>query len=94
MLKADKGNGSIQLDSATTLTGVPPAAWEYRLGNRSAIEWVIEYHKERKPKDPTIRKKFDTYRFADHKEQMIDLLRRVCSVSIETMKIINTMNSE
>jgi len=89
ILKADKANGTIQLDSVTTLQGVPPIAWEYQLGNRSAIEWVIEYHKERKPKDPTIRAKFDAYRFADHKEKVIDLLQRVCTVSIETMKIIN-----
>jgi predicted helicase len=89
ILRADKGNRTIQLDSVTTLQGVPPAAWEYRLGNRSAIEWVLEYHKERKPKDQTIREKFDAYRFADHKEKVIDLLQRVCTVSIEIMKIIN-----
>lgn len=93
ILKTDKGNGAIQLDSMTTLRGIPPAAWEYRLGNRSAIEWVLEYHKERKPKDPTVRAKFNTYRFADHKEQVIDLLRRVCTVSVETMIIIKEMNS-
>lgn len=91
ILKADKGDGAIQLDSATTLKGVPPATWEYRLGNRSAIEWLLEYHKERKPKDPTVREKFDAYRFADHKEKVIDLLQRVCTVSIETMEIIKEM---
>jgi predicted helicase len=52
---------------------------------------VIEYHKERKPKDPTVRDKFNAYRFADHKEKVIDLLRRVCTVSAETMNIINAM---
>ena len=91
ILTIDKGNGAIELDSMTTLRGIPPAAWEYRLGNRSAIEWVLEYHKERKPKDPTIREKFDVYRFADFKEQVIDLLRRVCTVSVETMNIIKEM---
>ena len=94
ILKADKGNGTIQLDSVTTLKGVPPAAWEYQLGNRSALEWVLEYHKERKPKDPTIREKFDNYRFADYKEQVIDLLQRVCTVSVETTKVISAMNAE
>ncbi|MDO9230631.1 MAG: type ISP restriction/modification enzyme [Syntrophales bacterium] len=91
ILKADQANRTIQLDSVITLKGVPPAAWEYRLGNRSAIEWVIEYHKERKPKDPTIREKFNAYRFADHKEKVIDLLQRVCTVSVETMNIIRAM---
>ncbi|OPY09328.1 MAG: hypothetical protein A4E68_00645 [Syntrophaceae bacterium PtaB.Bin095] len=75
----------------TTLRDVPPQAWAYRLGNRSAIEWVLEYHKERKPKDPTIRAKFNTYRFADHKEDVVDLLRKVSTVSVETTKIVNEM---
>jgi predicted helicase len=94
VLKADKINHTIELDSVTTLRGIPPAAWEYRLGNRSAIEWVLEYHKEHKPKDPTIREKFNTYRFADYKKQVIDLLQRVCTVSVETMNIIKTMSRE
>ncbi|MDX9821185.1 MAG: type ISP restriction/modification enzyme, partial [Syntrophales bacterium] len=91
LLKADKTTGTIQLDSLTTLKGVPAEAWEYRLGNRSAVEWVLEYHKERKPKDPTIREKFYTYRFADYKAQVVNLLQRVCSVSVGTMKIIDEM---
>jgi predicted helicase len=91
MLKADKDAGTITLDSETTLAGVPPDAWRYQLGNRCAIEWVLDQYKEKKPKDPTIREKFDTYRFADHKEKVIDLLARVTTVSVETMKIVDGM---
>ena len=93
ILKADPTKGIIQLDGVTTLKGVPPAAWAYRLGNRTAIEWVLEYHKERKPKDPTIRDKFNTYRFSDYKEKVIELLRRVCTVSVETVNVIGEMTS-
>jgi predicted helicase len=91
-LKADKNTGIIEIDTVTTLNGVPTVAWEYKLGNRSALEWVMEYHKERNPKDPTILKKFNTYRLADYKEQVIDLLQRVCTVSLETMKLIEAMS--
>ena len=90
-LKADKDAGLITLDSETTLAGVPPEAWRYQLGNRCAIDWVLDQYKEKKPKDPTIRAKFDTYRFADHKEKVIDLLARVTTVSVETMKIVDAM---
>jgi Type ISP C-terminal specificity domain len=38
VLKADKENGIIVVDSETQLTGVPDEAWNYRLGNRSALE--------------------------------------------------------
>ncbi len=44
---------------------------------------MLDQYKEKKPKDPTIREKFDTYRFADYKEKVIDLLMRVTSVSVE-----------
>ncbi|HCQ22027.1 MAG: DNA methyltransferase [Aphanizomenon flos-aquae LD13] len=90
-LKADKTKDSIILDDVTTLSNIPKIAWEYMLGNRSALEWILDQYKEKKPKDPTIAEKFNTYRFADYKEQVIDLLMRVCTVSVETMKIIKEM---
>ncbi len=90
-LRPDKEQGSIKLDDKTTLTGVPPEAWRYRLGSRSALEWVLDQYKERKPRDPTIAEKFNTYRFADYKEQVIDLLKRVCAVSVRTMDIVDGM---
>ena len=91
ILRADKGKGAIVLDDKTTLTGVPPEAWEYRLGSRSALEWVLDQYKERKPRDPTIAAQFNTYRFADYKERVIDLLRRVCTVSVKTVEIVGRM---
>ena len=90
-LRADKERGVISLDERTTLTGVPVEAWKYRLGSRSALEWVLDQYKEKKPRDPTIRERFNTYRFADHKEKVIDLLQRVCTVSVRTMEIVEKM---
>ena len=93
MLKADKDVGCIQLDSETTLAGIPPEAWDYKLGNRAALEWILNQYKEKKPKDPTIREKFDTYRFADHKETVVDLLMRVTTVSVRTVEITRQMQA-
>jgi len=92
-LKADKDKGIIILDTETQLTGVPSEAWSYKLGNRSALEWILDQYKEKTPKDPTIRAKFNTYRFADHKEKVIDLLMRVTRVSVETMEIVEAMKN-
>jgi hypothetical protein len=93
VLKADRDNGRIVLDSETTLSGVPAQAWEYKLGNRSALEWILDQYKEKKPKDPTIREKFNTYRFADYKDKVIDLLARVTRVSVETQTIVEAMRA-
>ena len=92
ILRADKDRGVITLDEQTTLRSVPAEAWEYRLGSRSALEWVLDQYKERKPRDPTIRERFNTYRFADHKEHVVDLLGRVCAVSAFTTNIVNEIS--
>lgn len=90
-LKAVKETGSIEIDATTTLAGIPAAAWDYKLGNRSGLEWVLDQWKEHKISDSTVAAKFNTYHFADHKEPVIELLRRVCTVSVETMKIVKAM---
>ncbi|MGB3508722.1 MAG: hypothetical protein WBA93_05665 [Microcoleaceae cyanobacterium] len=40
-----------------------------------------------------IAEKFNTYGFADYKETVIDLLQKICTVSLETMKIIQGMET-
>ncbi len=88
-LRAIQEKGEIILDENTTISGIPPSAWEYKLGNRSALHWILDQYKEKTPKDKTIAEKFNTYKFADYKEQVIDLLKRVCTVSVKTVEIIS-----
>lgn len=92
-LKADKINHRIEIDSQTQLNGIPEIAWQYQLGNRSALEWILDQYKEKTPKDATIREKFNTYRFADYKEHVIELLAKVCHVSVETMRIVQEIKN-
>ena len=90
-LKADKERGIIVIDDRTSLHGIPEDAWRYELGSRSALEWVLDQHKEKKPRDPTIRAQFDNYRLADRKERLIDLLGKICAVSVQTMEVVDGM---
>ena len=90
-LKSYPDRGLVVVDSRTQLTGIPLEAWAYRLGNRSAIDWVLDQHKEKTIRDPTVRAQFNTYRFADHKEEMITLLAKVVRVSMETVAILEAM---
>ena len=91
LLKADKKSGRILLDTETSLSEIPHEAWDYTLGNRSALEWILDQYKEKKPRDPTIRQLFDTYRFADYKDKIVDLLMRVTTVSVRTVAIVSAM---
>jgi predicted helicase len=93
LLRADKVKAAVDVDSETLLRDVPHAAWDYKLGNRSALEWVLDQHKERKPKDPIVGTSFNTYRFARFKEDVISLIARVVRVSVETVRITEEMKS-
>lgn len=93
ILRSNAEAGEVIVDARTKLTGIPREAWNYRLGNRSAIDWVLDQHKEKTIKDPTVRAKFNTYRFADHKESMIALLAKVVRVSMETLAITDAMRA-
>jgi len=91
-LKADKLKNEIIIDDVTSLQNIPKQAWNYKLGNQSAIEWILEQYKEKKIKDNSIAKKiktkeFQPYKFSEHKEKVIDLLNRICTVSVKTMEI-------
>ncbi len=92
--KSDENQSVIIIDEQTVLDGVPSQALEYKLGSKCALEWILEFYKESKNvikekscDDPAIRERFNTYRFADHKEHVIDLLQRVTTVSVETVKL-------
>ncbi len=90
-LKANKETGEIIIDEITTISGVPQSAWLYKLGNRTAIEWILDQYKERPSNDPTIDKLFNNYKFADYKEIVIDLIKRVTTVSVRTIEIMHKM---
>jgi hypothetical protein len=56
----------------------------------------LEYALDQRPPPPvypTIAKLFNTYRFADHKDKVIDLLKRICTVSVRTMEIVGEMET-
>ena len=84
----------IIIDDQTALEGIPVDVLEYRFSSKCALEWILEFYKESKNiisekscDDPKIRERFNTYRFSDHKEYVIDSLQKVTTVSVETMKL-------
>jgi len=89
--KGDQGEWVYPARQRDEACGSAKRSVELQARNRSALEWILDQYKEKKPKDPTIREKFDTYRFADYKEKVIELLSRVTTVSVETMRITKQM---
>lgn len=92
-LKAIPNNGEIIIDENTIISEIPDLAWEYKFGSRSVLHWILDQYKEKPSKDKTIAENFNTYKFADYKEDVIDLIKRLTTVSVKTMEIINEMKS-
>ena len=92
-LKADKIENKIIIDDKLTLLNVPKKAWNYKLGNQSAIEWILEQYKEKKVRDKSIAEKIkikelSPYQFSEHKEKIVELIKRICTVSVKTVTLI------
>jgi predicted helicase len=68
-----------------TLNGIPPEAHEYRLGNKSAIEWLIDQY--RVATDGRSGIVSDPNR-PDDPQYIVRLIGKVITVSLETMKIV------
>jgi predicted helicase len=99
-LKALKNKGTIILDENTTISNLPNEVWEYKLGNRSAIEWILNQYQETTynkkaietyPDKKTLHENFNHYKFADFKHHVIDLIKRLTTVSVKTVEIMNEM---
>jgi predicted helicase len=87
ILKADKINGEIILDSHTKIVNIPKTAWDYKLGNRSAVEWILEQHKPAKNTEQA-KHDFDNYNWGTLKPQIIETLEKVIWISEKTVEII------
>lgn len=71
------------------LSGIPPEAFNYYLCKRSAIDWVIEQYQV--SKDERIGIVNDPNRI-DDEEYIVRFIGKVVQVSVESVKIINTLS--
>lgn len=77
-----------------TLSGIPDEAHEYMLGSRSALEWVIERYRVKTDKDSGIVNDPNDWGLEhDDPEYILNLVKRIVTVSVETVKIIKSIPS-
>lgn len=82
----------IIFNSHITLSGIPPEALEYVVNGKPALEWVMERYQITVDKDSGIRNDPNDWS-KEHKQPryIIDLVKRVVRVSVETVKIVNAL---
>jgi very-short-patch-repair endonuclease len=85
-MRLDKTRTAIQVNESLTLRGIPAEAFEYRLGNRSAVEWVIDQYQVRRDDHGVVVS--DPNRYSDNERYIVELVGRVIRVSVETAAIV------
>ena len=73
-----------------TYAGIPPETHEYRLGNRSALDWVIDQYRVTRDAEGNITG--DPNR-DDDDQYIANLVARVATVSVETVRLVKSLAS-
>jgi predicted helicase len=87
-MKLTPAKDAVVVNESLTLAGIPAECFDYRLGNRSALEWVIDQYQVSTDKRSGITS--DPNR-ADDEEYIARLVGRVVTVSVETVKMVKEL---
>lgn len=89
-MRLSKDKTQIQYNDFLTLDGIPPTVFDYRLGNRSALEWVLDQYRVKEDKRSGI---INDPNRPNDKKYIVHLIQKVITVSLETLKIIEALPS-
>ena len=67
------------------MSGIPPEVFDYKLGNRSALEWVIDQYRVTRDEKGNIAS--DPNRM-DDEQYIVRLIGQVITVSLETINVV------
>jgi len=87
-MRLNKNKTALTVNESLTLDNIPPEAFHYRLGNRSALEWVIDQYRITEDARSGIRS--DPNR-EDDPEYIVRLVGQVVRLSLETVRIVNSL---
>ena len=87
-MKLTPDRTAVIVNESLTLSGIPQECFQYRLGNRSALEWVIDQYQVSTDKRSGIES--DPNRL-DDEEYIVRLVGKVITVSVETVKLVNEL---
>ena len=84
-MKLSKDKTQLVYNDFLTLDGIPAKAFDYRLGNRSALEWVIDQYCVKTDKRSGI---INDPNRSDDPQYIVKLIGKVIGVSLETVEIV------
>ena len=80
---------SLKYNDSLTLHGIPERAFAYRLGNRSALEWIIDQYRLKTDKRSGIT--HDPNGYSDEEKYILHLIERIITVSLRTVDIVEQL---
>ncbi|BBC26247.1 type ISP restriction/modification enzyme [Pseudanabaena sp. ABRG5-3] len=80
---------TIIYNSKITLSGIPLQAYEYIVNGKPALEWIMERYQLTRDKDSGITNNPNDW--SDDPRYIIDLVKRIVRVSVESVKIVNSL---
>lgn len=87
-----KDKTRIKYNGHLTLKGIPEEAHEYQVNGRSALEWVIDRYQVKTDKKSLITNDPNDYcRTVNNPRYIVDLIKRLVTVSLETQKLVGTL---
>ena len=87
-MKLSKDKTQLKYNDFLTLDGIPTEVYEYRLGTRSALEWVVDQYRVKVDKRSGIVN--DPNREAEPR-YIVDLIASVITVSLKTVEIVRNL---
>ena len=79
----------IKYNDNITLENIPPEAHDYIVNGKSALDWIIERYQIKTDKDSKITNNPNDW--SDNPHYILDLIRKVVTVSVETVKIVKQL---
>lgn len=87
-MKLNRDKTELKYNDFLTITGIPPEVYEYRLGTRSALEWVIDQYRVKTDKRSGI---VNNPNRPDDERYIVNLIGRVITVSLRTVEIVGAL---
>ena len=84
-MKLSKDKTQLKYNDFLTLDGIPLEVYDYRLGTRSALEWIVDQYRVKIDKRSGI---VNDPNRADEPRYIVDLIASIITVSLKTVEIV------
>lgn len=98
MIKLNKEKGIIIFDGKNRIENIPKKAFDYKIGTRSALDWIIDYYKPKKlnPQKELhhktlIENGLNSCDYKNIREYLFELIPKVIEISVETVDIFKEL---